>query len=53
MRAFHDFRPRDYAGRYSGPALAIIQSQFDTPHALHRIGGWPFKTLDGVATGCN
>jgi len=48
LRAFIEFRPRSYAGRYHGPALAIIQSQFDTPDALHQIGGFEHESIDGV-----
>jgi len=48
LRAFMDFRPRTYAGKYQGMAWAIIQSQFDSPHALHQIGGFPHAVIDGV-----
>jgi pimeloyl-ACP methyl ester carboxylesterase len=48
LRAFMDFRPLSYSGKYRGPALAVIQSQFDSPHALHRIGGFPHTVIDGV-----
>lgn len=47
LRAFQEFRPRAYAS-YQGPASAVIQSQFDSPDALHQIGGFPHTTIDGV-----
>lgn len=48
LRAFMDFRPRNYAEKYQGPSLAIIQSQFDSPHALHQINGFPHTVIDGA-----
>jgi pimeloyl-ACP methyl ester carboxylesterase len=32
-----DFRPRDNAGRFAGPAHSVIQPEFDTDGALHRL----------------
>lgn len=48
LKAFIGFHPRDYAGRYQGPGLAIIQSHFDMPYALHRIGAFDHRSIDGV-----
>jgi pimeloyl-ACP methyl ester carboxylesterase len=48
LRAFMDFRPLSYSGKYRGPALAIVQSQFDSPHSLHQIGHFPHTVIDGV-----
>jgi pimeloyl-ACP methyl ester carboxylesterase len=42
------FRPREFERKYAGPALAIIQSQSDSPHALHRTAGFMHKTIDGA-----
>ena len=33
----YEFKPRDYAGKFSGPAHAIIQPEFDIEGALHRL----------------
>jgi pimeloyl-ACP methyl ester carboxylesterase len=32
-----EFKPRDSAGRFKGPAHAVIQPQYDAEGALHRI----------------
>lgn len=32
-----EFKPRDYAGKFTGPAHAVIQPEFDVEGALHRI----------------
>jgi len=48
LEAFIAFKPRSYAGRYHGPSLAIIQSQFDTPDSLHQIAGFEYRWIDGV-----
>jgi pimeloyl-ACP methyl ester carboxylesterase len=32
------FKPAQFADKFTGPQLSILQSQFDTPAALHRIG---------------
>jgi pimeloyl-ACP methyl ester carboxylesterase len=48
LQAFIEFRPQSYAAQFQGPALAIIQSQFDTPGALHRIGRFEHRAIDGV-----
>jgi pimeloyl-ACP methyl ester carboxylesterase len=34
------FKPKDFVGRYHGPALSIIQPAYDVDGALHRIGGF-------------
>ncbi len=33
----NEFKPRDYAGKFAGPAHAVIQPEFDVEGALHRI----------------
>lgn len=40
------FRPKDYAGRYKGPAHAVIQPEYDVDGALHRIQ--PEMTHEGI-----
>lgn len=43
------FDAQSMADRYPGPKLSVIQSPFDLPGALHRLGsGFPFKSIDGV-----
>lgn len=47
--AMFEFDPASVAGRFEGPSLSIIQSQFDGPQALHRLGpGMPHRSLDGA-----
>lgn len=33
----YEFKPRDYAGKFTGPAHAVIQPEFDIEGALHHI----------------
>lgn len=43
------FDPVTLAAAYDGPRLSIIQSSWDAPGALHRLGaGFPFKVIDGA-----
>jgi pimeloyl-ACP methyl ester carboxylesterase len=42
------FRPQDFIGRYKGPALSIIQPEYDVEGALHRIGGFDHAGIGGV-----
>jgi pimeloyl-ACP methyl ester carboxylesterase len=42
------FKPAEQVGRYKGPALAIIQPEYDVEGALHRIGGWPHLAIGGA-----
>src|SRR5262249_13563552 len=41
------FNPREFLG-YEGPALSIIQSQYEVPGALHRIAQIETVAIDGV-----
>lgn len=44
--ATFEFDPAAVAGHFAGPALSIIQPQFDVPGALHRLGrGMPHRPL--------
>ena len=44
----YEFKPRDYAARFTGPAHAIIQPQFDVEGALHRIQpGMTHEAIEG------
>lgn len=46
FEALRDFNPREFAGRYSGPTLSIIQPQYDVEGALHQIPpGWRCTTI--------
>ena len=40
------FKPREYAGRFKGPAHAVIQPEYDVEGALHRIQ--PAMTHEGI-----
>jgi pimeloyl-ACP methyl ester carboxylesterase len=46
--AMAGFRPQDYVGRYRGPALSIIQPQYDVDGALHRIAGIGHSVIGGA-----
>lgn len=49
LEAAHAFRPADFAEKYSGPRLSLVQSAFDTASAIHRQGdGFPHTTIDGA-----
>lgn len=49
FEAMKDFRPTAYAGRYPGPMLSVIQSQYDIDGALHRIAPtFPHAVIDGA-----
>jgi pimeloyl-ACP methyl ester carboxylesterase len=47
LEAMSRFNPRDFLG-YEGPALSIIQPQYDVDGALHRIGGFAHAGIDGA-----
>jgi pimeloyl-ACP methyl ester carboxylesterase len=42
------FKPKDFIGRYRGPALSIIQPEYDVEGALHRIGGFGHVEIGGA-----
>lgn len=45
----YDFKPRDYAGKFTGPAHAMIQPEFDIEGALHRIQpGMTHESIGGA-----
>ena len=49
MFAQREFQPKELADKFDGLRLSIIQSQFDVPTALHRLGkGFDSKSIDGV-----
>jgi pimeloyl-ACP methyl ester carboxylesterase len=44
-----EFKPRDYAGKFAGPAHAVIQPEFDIEGALHRIQpGMTYEAIGGA-----
>lgn len=47
FEAMSRFNPADFAN-YDGPALSIIQSQYDVDGALHRIAHLEHVAIDGV-----
>ncbi len=42
------FKPNDFVGRYKGPALSIIQPEYDVDGALHRIGDFGHAAISGA-----
>jgi pimeloyl-ACP methyl ester carboxylesterase len=47
LKAMSRFNPRDFLN-YEGPALSIIQPQYDVDGALHRIGRFEHVAIDGA-----
>jgi hypothetical protein len=48
-RALNAYEPKKLLSRYSGPQLAVVATQSDTPAALHRMtSDLPHRTLHGV-----
>ena len=47
LKAMSRFNPRDFLN-YEGPALSIIQPQYDVDGALHRIGRFGHVAIDGA-----